>query len=832
MRLRLRIAAKLLRAPAMRRAAAPVLVVATLVVALFCALQSLALTGPQAVSQSLGRFDARVAVEFTGKPDARALTELQTAAQRAGASETAVLLQSFDVRPDGNPRLPVTYYEAPWTGHPFPERFRLLGGRWPERPGEVVVSDAVSAEVRDGKLGVLAGNAIVTVVGRVTDDYARASGRILAAPDTWISLVDDYVTSRMGAINPSVSLLWRSADPMTQREAIIEEQARLTAHEGGADSGTRQAAQTVVLRSWLDRRTVLTRERSGPLQRFPLGYLLPSLMLPALATTAAFSVNYRRVRRRSLTFRAIGMPARDAGQAAMLATALACTAMALCGSALGAALGWSSRPALQGLRHSPLAPYSLPWSAAGRFVAVTVATAVLLIVLEVLQQGRESVAQLVARRPPRPVLAAAASLLASFAVVAFWWSVRSLDSVGGALYLVPILVVMVALGAPWCLRMLLSRGFADKPIARLASRRLLADGTRSAWSVALVATTFGSAVSMLALLGTIQATEARDLVSSVPQGQVVISANGTATSPPGGLVDAVATATGSASRLSKWEVFDDVSAVTVTSAGLGSVSAIATATDAQALCQGRLTPENLSVLAGGGFVTLGKSTAAPSGSQLPLYVTDLKSFEVTPTRPAPLSHGDCGAEWNSTTGALLLRSTALSMGLPVGAVTTVVVELSPAKVAAASASARRLGYGPGFVQVYEPLTPAPTPPGLVVTLVGLCLTSSLTVFSLARAQAGALRSYAAGLIALGIPVRWARAVLRRQVGLVVGTGAALAVPVAAAPLLAARWRLSDIVVQVPWWPVSTLAAACVLALGLGVATSTRSIAARERSMQS
>lgn len=140
--LTLRLARRFLRS---RRLAATTVVVglaALSAVAMYVALSSLSLTAQQIADRDLGRFGATAGyglVRLAPGSDEPAVM-LRDAAVAAGADDATVVLVATDLEM-ASQSMGITLLETDWRAAPFPARFRLLAGRWPESAGEVVLAD-------------------------------------------------------------------------------------------------------------------------------------------------------------------------------------------------------------------------------------------------------------------------------------------------------------------------------------------------------------------------------------------------------------------------------------------------------------------------------------------------------------------------------------------------------------------------------------------------------------------------------------------------------------------------------------------------------------------
>lgn len=102
------------------------------------------------------------------------------------------------------------------------------------------------------------------------------------------------------------------------------------------------------------------------------------------------------------------------------------------------------------------------------------------------------------------------------------------------------------------------------------------------------------------------------------------------------------------------------------------------------------------------------------------------------------------------------------------------------------------GYDPSVVRIHRAPDGAEVPAAFWGAIAGLGVLVLLTVFTVSRAQATTLRGFLGGLIAIGLPPRWARDVLTLQTSVLVVISALLGFVIGMAPVVAAAVQVPGI----------------------------------------
>jgi len=828
-----RLARRFMRTVPTRRSAGVVLVATMLLMALFVALKGFSLSGEQVVQRDFGRFTSRIGLTKVDGNDARGLDRARAAARRARATDAMVLLESpNDVLPPIADPPFTAFLEADWRSEPFPERYSLTEGRWPRAPREVVVTGAFARAIEGERaFSVFSGNQRLRVVGRVHDRFDTQSSEILAAPGTWRAFAATKGLSAKSAkyplYAPFTTLLWSGG----RRDRVARAISAVSSPGGEAQSGgsatelrTREGELSETRRDWID--------------AIPLAYRLPSIGLVLLAVLAAFGINARRLRRNLGTLRSVGIGATDATAAVILAGVAWVLAACVAGSVLGVGLGVAVRAVAGEFVTQPLSPFPDVGGPALRFLVVAVVACVGVAVAAMVGQRRLTARSLLSSIPRGRWVSHVRRALATLAAAAAIWQGFSLDAIEGAMILVGTLAAVVALMTPEIVRTALRGLPVSGPRRRLARQQLLFDNGRAVIVVAVLTATLGPPVAMVTLLDSAITSDAQ--VSSVASRQVVLSDPSGSGRPPKGLVrQVVARLDAPAPPVQVSYLGSDYDEprrgdidVNVAGDDLSGVIVVDTVADAVRLSNGALTDAQRQTLGDGGLLAWpqrDREDLKLEGNALKLDVRNANTRAVlSSTPPIPAVYAPFQPSWDeSGNRGVVLTSTARRLDLPVYRGELVLTGISPTASAQAERAAIDTGYDPHTVDFYE-VDSVQVAPALWATIIGLGLLVLLTVFSLTGAQAAMLRSYLGGLIALGLPRRWARNVLNLQTAILVAISATLSLVIGVVPIIIAALKVPRLMLAIPWSALAAIVALFVGSAALGTALSSRRLRAADR----
>lgn len=538
MRLRITIslARKFFRSGSLARSTVIVFATAALTVGIYITLSAFSLSGEQIADRDLGRYStsAGLAVADVQVGQAGLTDAVVAAAERSGAQDAAVYLQSFsDVRPAGAEGF-IVYLEGDWASEPFPRRYSLVDGRWPTEPGEVVISEPLREQLGSSdSLSVFSGNEQLHVVG-VTHDQFGSSSRILAAPGTWESF-GSATQRNFSDVSASPRLYWNGGDPQRIVAAVA---AVVSVREPDI---SRAEVSSMISQSVAAREVELTHDRRTWTDRLPIAYMLPSLALPLLSVLTVFGLNGRRLRRSMDILRSVGVGRAPATGSVALATTAWVMISAVAGTVGGIALGALARPVCEALLSKPISPFPALDSPVGRLLILTAVSSLL----------ATGVLYVTARRAPRkPHVATGATPPKQSAILrrltigdvrhgaaivagcAAILQVATLDTVPEAMLLAGMIGVLLLLFTPELVAATVWALPVSRPRLRLGRQQLANDRERAVAAVAVLAAVLGAPLGMLTLLATLISTaEDQDLPSVAPH-QLVLNGRGGELHPP------------------------------------------------------------------------------------------------------------------------------------------------------------------------------------------------------------------------------------------------------------------------------------------------------------
>ncbi|MFI9643582.1 hypothetical protein ACIG87_26605 [Micromonospora sp. NPDC051925] len=832
MRIRLvvSVARRFLRSRSLGRSTFLVAVTAALLVAVFVTLNAFTLSPRQVTDRDLGRFDSQVDLTNVTRirpGDAQVVQQVAGAARGGGASEAVVTLASFDVRPD-MARPPFTLYtEAPWPADPFPRRYQLREGRWPSRPGEVLVTDALRRVLGPVEsFTVFSGNDRLRVVG-VARDLFGATPRILAANGTWASL-SDATAHNFSTVLATATLHWNGGDQqrmLTSVTAVIA---------GDLPRATPAAVETELAAAVRTRADELTKPRRSWTDRLPIAYDIPSLALPLLAVLTVFGLNARRLRRSMAIMTSVGMSRTTATAGVAAATTVWTLAATAAGVATGVGLGAVARPVVDRFLPGPISPFPDLLAPAGRLLAVTAVACLVAAFLLHLGHPRPMPAPAAETAPPRQTPKdrqringrAVRRVAAALAGIAIIIQIGMLDTVPKAMVLTATLAAAVLLFTPEVVDMAIRLLPITEPRTRLGRQQLHNDRTRAVAAVAVLTAALGAPLGMMTLLATLITTAQEDIVPTVAPHQVVLSGPGGAMQPPAPeVVAAVSTRlTTAAPPVKTGYLTTDKVHVTVKDAGIGAVLVVDTPEQAGRLNNHPLTDAQIQTLHHGGLLVWDDGP-----TQRPLLTHDLTSDRVTATSPAlPANHTTFEPAWTAGVSGLLLASTAQRLNLTITPAAVVFTDISDDQATAAEQAAIDNGLDPLQVGIYQPPEPIKVPPAYYTAVLGLAAIVLTTTMAVARSQVITLRSYLGRLIAIGVSPRWARHVLLIQNGLIILVSTALAALIAVPPVVITAVKLRGFTLSIPWTWLLMITGAFYLATITASILASRRLASKDR----
>jgi hypothetical protein len=591
---------------------------------------------------------------------------------------------------------------------------------------------------------------------------------------------------------------------------VIEAVARVAQAHHGANA----VAQTVMRR----RDVVATTPEKAWLGRSPAGYWVPSLLLPFAAFGLTFGLLHRRFRRTIGILTSVGVGRRTAVVSVSAAAGAWGLAAVVAGGAIGTALGITATRLVAHLRGLPAGPLEGVDAALMRLVAVVALAAVV--------AGPALLAP--ARATARDRADGARKLLA----FAAWCAVLRLSfgvaSPAGAAVLAGVLALAVVLVVPEIVETLLRALPERGPRMRLGRRQLADDHHRAAAAIALLAVILGGSLGYVTLLDTMVATAEDQAEPDVLPGQLlVMNRSSRMDAPSRQLVETVRRSAGGRPGfqvrfLNKPGGTPEFESAVFLAGVRANVMALDSVDQVAQLVGHPLDAAQAAALSEGGMLVWDDAGPVSARGQLEL-VSHERSVRAVAVALAPVAVAD--TRWRAGSSGVLLTETARRARLPVTPGPVMYTGLSEPAGRAVQDAVVDAGLD-GRMILRGARAPRPIPPAaLVATAVGLVALALLGTLAAIRGQARTLRGYLGRLIAIGLPVGWARRVLLYQLAVIVAAATALALVIALPPVIITAARIQGFTLSVPWAQIGLLVLAIYLATCLAALQATRTLRA-------
>jgi len=756
------LASRIVRARWVRRGALPSCVVAALLVTVAMVMSAVSLTAEQRREEQFGGY----ALEWQ-LPQPAFLGEPMSVPDGAEA-RGPLLVRSDRLTALTGDRL--MYLEGPWAESEPPGRYDLTSGRWPQEPGEVVITQALVGG--DQVLAVSPDIGDLTVVGEIDNAYS-SSAEVLAAPGTWAAATvadadsptvpEATVSVFTGRLEPAeaaeLASMWKVTEPLA-----------------------RDAPDETV--SWSD--------------RSPMAFRIPLLLLPILVGAFAALFGRRRLVRTSAALMAVGTPRHHALSALALAGGGALAIGAVLGSLIGTVLGFCG-----GLLAAQAAGHPHVLSLPGPLVygAVTVPSGIGWAALVLaLQPDRH-------RAPRLPGVIAGvgqrAKHLATWALgaVALGLAV-TVHTPAQSMILMVCLVGLFSTLMPQVLKLVSSWIPAHDPATRWGLCSLRAPGGAALGSLFLLLALITPALASLALASMSSSQMRSEALAAVGPGQVGVLGLGGAATPPPPSASAAADAAldGRPRRQLLWvDGFLPFDGPYLNA----SVLVVEDATDAPLILGDAITPAEVALLREGGLVHWG------SGSPESVSVEGVVFTAVR--RTVGISE-----EWSFQAGAVITRETALAAQLPLLEGGLLYSEVGPADVTRLMEDVDARGIDRRLVEVYHPPEP---PVGVLAAVVSagvLCLVVVMVATAAASARVAGLRPVVTQLVTHGA----SRRQVRRMVAIepLATTAAAFAIGVGSVAIGVGvlMMRVPFLTIDMKAWPALVVALVVAVCAGQAV----------------
>lgn len=782
---------------------------------LFVTMSSLSLTPQQVVQRDFGRFKYfagfGTADISPGSEDAVAFLDHEL----ADLPDRFVALSIDGLIVEGRS---TGAREGDWTQNPFPDRYALESGDWPESPGDVVVtrgSDGAAPELGT-ELTALSGRLALRVVGIATDHFATTSAGYLLASGTYASIPDEVGTS-FEALTAQPVVYWSAPRPDSARTVrnALEEYTQISNNiflgNFHSSFGERRLVAAISPRSWLEDN--------------PAGYAIPSVLLPMLTGLVTALLLARQMAARVRTLVTVGASPRQATAAVTLAVGTAACVAVIVGTGMGYGTSWLLRPMLEEWHDDPLSPIPTAVSPVARALLGAVgALALLPAALRFAGNERSLSARSGGAHQRRFNLTDWRHVLAAAAGAVVVWRLPQTQDPQDVIWFLACAAVLGGLIAPDVVRAFVKILREGSLSSRLARRMIQRDRTRVSGAVGAIAVLIALGVGFTSLLSTLLDAAGESDLPDVLEGQVLVADRATpVAAAPSTTVAWVSRELGHQSLDVKVQLsflttgpLGKAESMVVMDGDSGYIIAVEDLSGAEQSLGRRLTPRESDLLTGGGMLDWRESAAnMPASHPVKLTVTGDNAGRESATLIASSAERP-PADWSRGKDGMMLVASAQDRGFPVtpGAVlfSPVPHEVASELVAAVSVA----GIDPGTVQTYEPAEPAVAPLAMKLTALGLFVLIVIVVSLEARARAAALAAYGGTLVAIGLRPRWVQTnfILQQAVvisaAVVTGVAAGVAAIGFSEVFLGARYE-----VHVPWHDIALL---IVAVYGGGVAS--------------
>ncbi|MGK2853947.1 MAG: hypothetical protein ACSLE3_07565 [Microbacteriaceae bacterium] len=680
-------------------------------------------------------------------PMSEAIDELSEASGSSACGEINSIMQT-DTR-DGQ-----TYSYREFQEPCIPDQwgYSLSDGRWPDAPGEVVVSPATG--LTDGAIlqGLAPGD--LTVVGQVVNPHATRALTLLAASGTWRSWDWPAASSAFPRLSATVIGYTTSDDY----------QALANSYHARADSDP--SASSLEVANFAVRGAPVVEKMP-----YLYGWVAVPVAILAAALGLALRARYSGERRRLLIEQ--GLAPRSAARVVHGAEVIALVPASIGGVLTGWLVGYAAGPVAAWIAGHEPSPMPLPWDPLVRVVGGTIIVWLsVLIASQIGQHGDRSADGVRASGEGARSFATVRHLLAVAGAGMGVFLALSIRDVSIIFAILLLWVVALGLVSPELVTWIVKRFPTRNPASRLAWRRVAERPTAAAVAVMAAALTVGPVIAMATLLASDIAAQNENARTPPREGQALyyLAGDEGTDSRITTMVTEIAGDDASVVAVSTPQTANG-DGIVASSGGLGAVDVISSVDDLEVLLGGPVSDGARRVLKDGGILwnpeygepqvwTIG----AASTTAIPLTGAVSEAFE---------------ERWARSTAGFMLEATAESRDLTVVDSLLVFGGLTSEEARQVGDELVRQGFDGSLVRTFRPDDPYSVTPfqlGLIGVLgvVGVAMITSST-----RGSVDSLRKQNAGLIALGIPRSWLGRVFLRETGvtLLLGVVAGVAISI-------------------------------------------------------
>lgn len=776
-------------------------IVAFVLISVFLTLQSFQLSGAQQAEQAIGASDFSLQTGTCiplGASGQKTDDLLRTAMLKAGAIRPVIQYANFDGLTIGDDRATsVSFEEGDWAANQFPNRLLLQTGRWPLKISEVTLSSTLAKNYPVGStIKLFNGNWTVTVVGIVTDDFARQSSTLYALTGAWNALANiNIATANRYGSRVVRTVSWSGDDSGVVVAALST-----------VLSPTDATATTGTLNQQLQSKTELISRGSAPLVEFVIG----SLIAPFVASMIGLLLATRFINRIRTVMFSIGIARNKTRSSALLAVAVSLAIGLATGIGAGIAFGFAIRPVMNALSDRAIGPVH---NIEGVVISLVIASALggsLGVLLNSVRHATPIRITIRANRAPSqymilPVMSV--GLLALGYMLA--QSALSVDQI--ILAGISFALAGVSL-LPLALDLILLRDPRHMP-ALLATRRLRIEIRQTSWITATVAVLLVVAFATSTLLTSAISTMNERNQSSVPVGQIHFA-------PPAEVPAAAADAL--ADDIMKYLGMEPLTFY-IAGGGVdlldGGTFVVENVADFEKLTKVRLSSAERKLLTGGGTLRTKQPNVAAVTFVLPDGSTRILAASVV---------GGLGNNYRSSDG-FILRSSAEANKIPLVNKTRAFLNPSNAQITRAHRAAITLGFNSEWLAVSKApdVFTEPVQSRIAAITISLLAVAIMIFFVLSATRL--LRANLSTLRAVGASSRWLTRVLLIQIGtvLVIAVfGAAITAIVGM--FITIRINGIDLSLTVPWQSLGFTVITLIIGTTIATAIASRRLTNKER----
>ncbi|GAA1409365.1 hypothetical protein AUR04nite_22260 [Glutamicibacter uratoxydans] len=688
----------------------------------------------------------------------------------------------------------LTYYEAEWGG-PMGESYVLDNGRWPTRPGEVLVIGNTARTPEIGRSLQLLGKAEATIVG-TGRDKAYGGTFLLAAPGTWATMHPTNDASLTGVYG-KVEVLLPTLDNLDDFKKSVTEAATAANYEMTSDAEflmTENVVINLLPRPWIDRSPIL--------------FWVPSLVIIPFAAVLTFLSQHRRIVPAISNLVRNGAASRLSLSAPLTPIALWCFLGSGSGAMAGTAAGLGIAVAGAGTFAAPMPTIAIPTSG---FTALAVGMVLGIvagawsIALRALPRTKKSSRQANISRSNKWATYRRIALIALLGMTIYW--MLSSRTSWNILQTVCLAMGILLLAAPEVPR-LLGDALPQHQLSTILTRNLIKKHSGQA-SVffAVIAIGIGLTAGVVTSVNSAVAAEEAKLSITAPVGQLTLDNDG---APSYQVSPEVIEAAEKVPALAQQQPVQLWSTLLVTAKNqkpkgdesyvtsandYGVTFAVEDVEDLERLFQRPLTDIEKATFTSGGLITVNpEALTDPDSISLKDSVNSNKTYGTIPAVIAEVEP----APWFVFTAGFVSRATAEQLSLPQLKASLVYTDLAEKDSQEVLRELTHAGINPEQAGVHYEHPPV-IPDAALLGISSMLIIISVSIASLAtRGQIAGMRKWIHTLSQHGVPSQWISRVLVRQILVLSVTAALVGTAAGVIPMVIGSYVVPQVPFELPW----------------------------------